>query len=93
MVKYIEYIQVETVQPSIMWVKFDDAKAGMETRMKYMNRGFYHNQMSDDWTPVFDAERTFIYYKKNQRIQFSLQPSAGRSVYRALKVAHLRKLL
>ena len=83
-VKQIENKQTETSRPSIIWVQFHDEKAGMETRIKYRNRGFYNECINENWTPIFDIERTFTYNRKTfQRIQFPLQPSAGRSVHRA----------
>ena len=83
-VKQVEHKQVETSRPSIIWVKFEEEKAGKETRIKYKNKGFYHNNIHETWTPIFDIERSFVYNKKTfQRIQFPLQPSAGRSVHRA----------
>ncbi|XP_060603693.1 uncharacterized protein LOC132756597 [Ruditapes philippinarum] len=83
-VKFIEYKLKETQRPSIIWVQFVDLKAGCGTRLKYKNRGFYHTQINENWTPTFDITRTFTYNKKTfERIQFPLQPSAGRSVHRA----------
>jgi hypothetical protein len=83
-VQAIEYRQAETRRPSIIWVKFDDFKVGRKCRRKYEKKGFYHEGIDQTWTPVFDVERTFPYNKFSiQRIQFPLQPSAGRSVYRA----------
>ncbi|XP_053391621.1 uncharacterized protein LOC128554361 [Mercenaria mercenaria] len=83
-VKHLEYKQVETNRPSVIWVQFDEANAGNETRIKYKNRGFYHTEINHNWTPIFDIERSFTYNKKTfERIQFPLQPSAGRSVHRA----------
>lgn len=46
-VKFIEYKQQETNRPSIIWIQFDDQKAGMETRVRYKNRGLYHNRIND----------------------------------------------
>ncbi|XP_060603545.1 uncharacterized protein LOC132756482 [Ruditapes philippinarum] len=81
-VKFIEYKLKETQRPSIIWVQFVDLKAGCGTRLKC--RGFYHEQINENWTPTFDITRTFTYNKKTfERIQFPLQPSAGRSVHRA----------
>ncbi|XP_060573123.1 uncharacterized protein LOC132731041 [Ruditapes philippinarum] len=83
-VKFIEYKLKETQRPSIIWVQFVDLKAGCGTRLKYKSRGFYHEQINENWTPTFDITRTFTYNKKTfERIQFPLQPSAGRSVHRA----------
>ena len=83
-VKFIEHKQAQTNRPSIIWVEFDDSKIGAETRTKFKNRGFYHENINDNWTPIFDIERSFTYNKKTfQRIQFPMQPAAGRSVHRA----------
>ncbi|WAQ97356.1 hypothetical protein MAR_030046 [Mya arenaria] len=83
-VKFIEHKLKETQRPSIIWVQFMDLKEGCETRLKYKNRGFYHGQINENWTPIFDIARTFTYNKKTfERIQFPLEPSAGRSVHRA----------
>ncbi|XP_060561861.1 uncharacterized protein LOC132721554 [Ruditapes philippinarum] len=83
-VKHIEYKQTETNRPSIIWVKFDDARIGSERRKKYHARGFYNDCINGSWTPIFDIERTFPYRQKTiNRIQFPLQPSAGRTVHRA----------
>ncbi len=83
-VKYIDYKQVETTRPSIIWVQFDDKRIGNDRRTKYFNRGFYKISIDNNWTPIFDIERTFsIRHNSIQRIQFPLQPSAGRTVHRA----------
>ncbi|XP_053376955.1 uncharacterized protein LOC123529214 [Mercenaria mercenaria] len=83
-VKLIEYQLETTRRPSIIWVQFDDKIAGMETRIKYKNKGLYHNNIDDNWTPIFDVIRSFTYNRKTfQRVQFPLQPSTGRSVHRA----------
>jgi hypothetical protein len=83
-VKLIECKLQTTTRPSIIWVQFDDKKTGTETRTKYKNRGLYHNNIDDNWTPIFDINRSFTYNRKTfQRVQFPLQPSAGRSVHRA----------
>ena len=83
-VKFVEYKQAGIDRPSIIWVKFNDKHTGFERRRKYQNRGFYHIGIDDSWTPIFDIERTFAYRRNTiQRIQFPLQPSAGKTVYRA----------
>ncbi|XP_053388707.1 uncharacterized protein LOC128551815 [Mercenaria mercenaria] len=83
-VKHLEYKQVETNRPSVIWVQFDEANVGNETRIKYKNRGFCHTEINHNWTLIFDIERSLTYNKKTfERIQFPLQPSAGRSVHRA----------
>ena len=83
-VKKIENKQAETSRPSIIWVQFDDQRIGIERRSKYHSRGFYHGSIDQNWTPIFDTERTFQYRQNAiQRIQFPLQPAAGRTVHRA----------
>ena len=76
--------QKETKRPSIILVEFDDENAGTQTRKNFKDRKFYHQHIDENWTPIFDIERSFTFNKKTfQRIQFPLQPSAGRSVHRA----------
>lgn len=83
-VKFVENKQAGTDRPSIVWVKFDDHHIGIERRRKFQNRGFYHNSIDESWTPIFDVERTFPFGRNTiQRIQYPLQPSAGRTVHRA----------
>ena len=84
-VKYIEYRMLEqTNRPSIIWVLFDDPRAGRLRREKFLNRGYYNVNIQRDWTPVFDVERTFLYnHKTYQRIQFPLRPAAARTVHKA----------
>ena len=60
-VKYIEYKQTDTNRPSIIWVKFDDAKAGLERRSKFKNQQLYHQHIDENWTPIFDREWSFTY--------------------------------
>ena len=84
-IKFIDYRRADTSRP-IIWVQFDDLQIGVQRRKQY--RRFYNEHIADSWTPVFDIERTFVYgrFNKNatvQRIQFSLQPAAGRSVHHA----------
>ena len=83
--KYIEHKQHETSRPSIIWVQFEDIKIGQKRRDKYKRKDFYHEGINHSWTPIFDVEQTFVYLGKYtiRRIQFPLQPSAGRTVYRA----------
>lgn len=84
-VKYIENRMANTNRPSIIWVQFDDKKIGQNTRKRYMQKGFYNNTaLESSWTPIFDVQRNFIYnYKTYQRIQFPLNPSAAKSVWKA----------
>jgi len=82
--KFIEYKQSETSRPSIIWVRFEDDKCGKNRRNKYKKKGFYHDAIDQTWTPIFDVERTFFSLRNNiKRIQFPLQTSAGKTVYRA----------
>ena len=83
-VKKVEYKQVETSRPSIIWVQFDCENIGPNRRNRYQRRGFYNESVDQHWTPIFYIERTFQYrHSIIQRIQFPLQPSAGRTVHRA----------
>ena len=81
-VKQIDFRMEGTNRPSIIWVLFDDPRVGRTTREKY--RKLYNSSINTDWTPVFDAQRTFIVnYKTYQRIQFPLTPASGKSVWKA----------
>ncbi|XP_078328660.1 uncharacterized protein LOC144623788 [Crassostrea virginica] len=69
-------------RPSIVWVKFFDSAVGKNTRKKYQH--LFHSGISDDWTPIFEVQRSFVYnYNTFQRIQFPLRPSAGKTVHKA----------
>jgi len=83
--KYIEHKQHDTSRPSIIWVQFEDIKIGQNRRDKYKRKGFYHEGINPSWTSISDVERTIVYLSKYtiRNIQFPLQPSAGRTVYRA----------
>ena len=79
-VKLIEYKLQTTRCPSIIWVQLADKKTEIETRMKYKKRGQYQKNIDDYLTPIFDVNRSFTYNSKTfQRVQFRLQPSAGRT--------------
>ena len=81
-VKHIDYRMEGTNRPSIIWVLFDDPRIGRSAREKY--RTLYNSSIHREWTPVFDAQRTFIMnYKTYQRIQFPLTPASGKTVYKA----------
>jgi hypothetical protein len=44
----------------------------------------FHDGISDDWTPIFEVQRSFVLnYNTFQRIQFPLRPSAGKTVHKA----------
>lgn len=62
-VKFVEYKQTETNRPSIIWVQFEDEKAGRKTRQKFQNRQFYHDLIDKKSTPIFDIERCFLHNK------------------------------
>ena len=81
-VKQIDFRMEGTNRPSIIWVLFDDPRVGRTSREKY--RKSYNSSIYTDWSPVFDAQRTFIMnYKTYQRIQFPLTPASGKSVWKA----------
>ena len=81
-VKYIDYRMEGTYRPSIIWVLFDDPRIGRSAREKY--RALYNSIIQREWTPVFDAQRTFILnYKTYQRIQIPLRPASSKTVYKA----------
>ncbi len=83
-VKHIEYKMKQTSRPSIIWVSFSDKKVGCATRETYRAKGFYHDKLDSNWTPIFDIERSFLHnFKTFQRIQFPLRPSAGKTVHKA----------
>ena len=83
--KNIDYRRAGTLRPSILWVQFDDPQIGVQRRLQY--KKLYNESINENWTPVFDVERTFIYGRARkatiQRIQFPLVPAAGRFVHRA----------
>ena len=63
-------------------ILFDDPRIGRSAQEKY--RGLYNSNIQEEWTPVFDVQRTFILnYKTYQRIQFPLKAAAGKTVHKA----------
>lgn len=78
--KLVERRMESISRPSIVWMKFFDSGIGRSTRKKYQH--LYHNEISDDWTPIFEVQRTFLLnYNTFQRFQFPLRPSAGKTVH------------
>lgn len=69
-------------RPSIVWVKFLDSAVGRIARQKY--RHLFHDDVMDDWTPIFDCQRSFVFNSTTyQRIQFPLRPAAGKTIHKA----------
>ncbi|XP_062615034.1 uncharacterized protein LOC134276764 [Saccostrea cucullata] len=69
-------------RPSIVWVKFLDSAVGRIARQKY--RHLFHDGVMDDWTPIFDCQRSFVFNSTTyQRIQFPLRPAAGKTIHKA----------
>ncbi len=80
-VKYIEY-KHSKLRPAIVWVLFPDSKIGISRRHQY--RHLFSTNIKTTWTPIFEAKRTFVYNRKTyERVQFPLQPSAGKTIHKA----------
>ncbi|XP_062592424.1 uncharacterized protein LOC134253849 [Saccostrea cucullata] len=80
-VKYIEYKESQ-LRPAIVWVLFADSNIGISRRHQY--RHLFSTNVNTAWTPIFEAKRTFVYNRKTyERVQFPLQPSAGKTIHKA----------
>ncbi|XP_061190194.1 uncharacterized protein LOC133198057 [Saccostrea echinata] len=80
-VKYIEYRQ-SLLRPAIVWVLFADSTIGISRRHQYNH--LFSTDVNTTWTPIFEAKRTFVYNRKTfERVQFPLQPSAGKTIHKA----------
>ncbi|XP_061186975.1 uncharacterized protein LOC133195120 [Saccostrea echinata] len=80
-VKYIEY-QQSLLRPAIVWVLFADSNIGISRRHQYSH--LFSTNVNTTWTPIFEAKRTFVYNRKTyERIQFPLQPAAGKTIHKA----------
>ncbi|XP_062598648.1 uncharacterized protein LOC134260084 [Saccostrea cucullata] len=80
-VKYIEYKQSQ-LRPAIVWVLFADSSIGISRRHQYNH--LFSTNVNTTWTPIFEAKRTFVYNRKTyERVQFPLQPSAGKTIHKA----------
>ncbi|XP_062614791.1 uncharacterized protein LOC134276564 [Saccostrea cucullata] len=80
-VKYIEYRQ-SRLRPAIVWVLFADSSIGISRRHQYNH--LFSTNVNTTWTPIFEAKRTFVYNRKTyERVQFPLQPSAGKTIHKA----------
>lgn len=80
-VKYIEYKESQ-LRPGIVWVLFADSSIGISRRHQYSH--LFGTNVNATWTPIFEAKRTFVYNRKTyQRVQFPLQPSAGKTIHKA----------
>ena len=68
-------------RPSIVWVKYLDTVIGKIARQKY--RHLFHQGINDDWTPVFDCQRSLVFNSPTfQRTQFPLRPAAGKTIHK-----------
>ncbi|CAC5391864.1 unnamed protein product [Mytilus coruscus] len=68
--------------PSIIWVKFEDARIGANNRRKYSH--LYGKDVDKTWTPMFEIKRSFTYkYKTFERIQFPLRPEARKTIHQS----------
>ncbi|XP_061190534.1 uncharacterized protein LOC133198460 [Saccostrea echinata] len=80
-VKYIEY-KHSKLRPAIVWVLFPDSKIGISRRHQYSH--LFSTNINTTWTPIFEAKRTFVFNRKTyERVQFPLQPSAGKTIHKA----------
>lgn len=69
-------------RPSIVWVKFLDKAVERIARQKYKH--LFHEHINDDWTPIFDCQRSFVLNSTTyQRIQITLRPAAGKTIHKA----------
>ncbi|VDI71350.1 Hypothetical predicted protein, partial [Mytilus galloprovincialis] len=74
--------KTSSLRPSIIWVKFEDARIGANNRRKYSH--LYGKDVEKTWTPMFDIKRSFTYkYKTFERIQFPLRPAAGKTIHKS----------
>ena len=74
--------KTKSIRPSIIWVKFKDARIGANSRRKYSH--LYGKDVEKTWTPMFDIKRSFTYkYKTFERIQFPLRPAAGKTIHKS----------
>lgn len=72
----------EVSRPSIVWVKFLDSAVCKIARQKY--RHLFHPGIKDDWTPIFDCQRSLVFNSTTfQRTQFPLRPAAGKTIHKA----------
>lgn len=63
-------------------MKFLDSAVGRIARQKYKH--LFHEHKNDDWTPIFDCQRSFVLNSTTyQRIQFPLRPAAGKTIHKA----------
>ncbi|XP_071176458.1 uncharacterized protein [Mytilus edulis] len=74
--------KTKSIRPSIIWVKFEDARIGANNRRKYSH--LFGKDVEITWTPMFDIKRSFTYkYKTFERIQFPLRPAAGKTIHKS----------
>ncbi|CAC5389891.1 unnamed protein product [Mytilus coruscus] len=74
--------KIKSLRPSIIWVKFEDARIGANNSRKYSH--LYGKDVNKTWTPMFDIKRSFTYKCKTfERIQFPLRPAAGKTIHKS----------
>jgi hypothetical protein len=84
LIRKIQYISPHNPVPSIIWVQFDEAKVGQQTRRDYSS--YFRQGISKEWTPIFAIKRTFVVTKKHIsviRTQFPLRPAAAKTIHKA----------
>jgi len=84
--KYIDYRDDKSKQPSILWILFDDQQIGKNAR--YKNYRFYTDNIDRSWTPIFAIKRQFALYPhfahvQAAREQFPLRLSAARTIHKS----------
>ncbi|KAJ8048747.1 ATP-dependent DNA helicase PIF1 [Holothuria leucospilota] len=82
-IKYIDMVDDNSV--TCIWVAFDDASVGKQSRIE--NRHYFHRNIQHSWTPVFRASRLFRVGKHHNaqvlRKQFPLRPASAKTVHRS----------
>jgi hypothetical protein len=85
-VKKIQYLQEDNPIPSVIWVLFDEPKAGQQTRSQY--KAYFRHGIHKDWTPLFATKRNFNIcdsrsYITVMRTQFPIRPAAAKTIHKA----------
>lgn len=78
---FIEFKQSQ-LRRAIVLVPFADSNNGISRRHQYSH--LFSTNVNATWTPIFEAKRTLIHNRKTyERVQFPLQPSAGKTIHKA----------